>query len=97
MFEDLRKFLDEMEKTVDKEAVINDIVPAEVILKVDENGNATIKVNGRNKEIFDLVGDMIAKLTKGDDIKTRAAISAIRSRITLRFLADTLKKSEDGE
>ena len=97
MFEELKKLLDEMEKTVDKEAVINDIVPAEVILKVDENGNATIKVNGRNEEIFDLVGDMIAELTKGDDIKTRAAISAIRSRTTLHFLANALKKSEDGE
>jgi hypothetical protein len=97
MFEELKKVLDEREKTVDKEAVINDIVPAEVILKVDENGNATIKVDGRNKEIFGLVGDMIVKLTKGDDIKTRAAISAIRSRITFNFLANALKKSEDGE
>jgi hypothetical protein len=95
MFEELKKLFDEMDKTVNKEAV--DIVPSEVILKVDENGNATINVNGRSKEIFGLVGDMIAKLTKGDDIKTRAAISAIRSRITLNFHANALKKSEYGE
>ena len=86
---------DEMDKTVNKEAV--DIVPSEVILKVDENGNTTIKVAGRSIEIFNLIGDALVNIAQGDKQKINDAISAIRSRITLNFLANALKKSEDGE
>ena len=95
MFDELKKLFDEMDKTVNKEAV--DIVPSEVILKVDENGNATIKVAGRCKEVFNLIGDALVDIAQGDKQEINDAISAIRSRITLNFLANALKKSEDGE
>ena len=95
MFDELKKLFDEMDKTVNKEAV--NIVPSEVILKVDENGNATIKVAGRCEEVFNLIGDALVDIAQGDKQKINDAISAIHTRIKVKLLVDALKKSEDGE
>lgn len=95
MLDESKKLFDEMDKTVNKEAV--NIVPTEVVLKVDENGNATIKVAGRSREVFNLIGDALVDITQGDKQKINAAISDIHTRIRVHLLVDALKKSEDGE
>lgn len=88
MFEQLK----EMIEKVDKE--LNEIVPAEVVLKMDKDGNGSIKCEGRNKEIFMLIGNLLANISRFDEEKLEITLEQIRSACEVNFKAH---ESEDGD
>lgn len=71
MFEQLKEMLKKMEKET------NEIMPMEVVLKMDKDGNGMIKCEGGNREIFMMIGDLLATISGFDEKTLEMALEQI--------------------
>lgn len=83
MFESLKNLFNNKE---DAES-LKKIVPAKVVMELDENGDASFQVNGRNKEICLLVGDLIASIAKYDENNAKMFLDLIKSSCDIHIKA----------
>lgn len=88
MFEQLKEMIEKMEKEA------NEIMPMEVVLKMDKHGNASIKCEGRNKEIFMMIGNLLANISGFDEEKLEMVLEQIRITCEANFKAH---EREDGD
>ena len=71
MFESLKNLFNNKEDGVPSKK----IMPTKVVVEPDENGNASFQVEGRNKEICFLVGNLIASCAEYDKNNAKKVIS----------------------
>lgn len=88
MFEQLREMIEKMENEA------NEIVPMEVVLKMDKDGNGMIKCEGRNKEIFMMLGDLLSQISQFDERRLEMAFAEIRIACKASF---EMHKQENGD
>jgi hypothetical protein len=81
MFESLKNLFNNKEDGVSVEKII----PAKVVMELDENGRASFQVEGRNKEICSLVGDLIASIAKYDKNNAKRLLDVIKLACNLRI------------
>jgi hypothetical protein len=74
MFESLKNSFNNKEDGVPSKK----IMPAKVVMELDENGNASFQVEGRNKEICLLVGDLIANNAEHDKNNAKKLLDIIK-------------------
>ena len=74
MFESLKNLFNNKEDGVSVEKII----PAKVVMELDENGGASFQVNGRNKEICLLVSDLIASIAEYDKNNAKRLLDLIK-------------------
>lgn len=74
MFESLKNLFNNKEDGVSLEK----IVPAKIVMELDENGRASFQVEGRNKEICFLVGDLIASCAEYDKNNAKKLLDVIK-------------------
>lgn len=86
MFESLKNLFNNKEDGVPFEKII----PAKVVIELDKNGNASFQVEGRNKEICLLVGDLIASCAEHDKNNAKRLLDVIKLACNLR-----IRKSKD--
>jgi hypothetical protein len=86
MFESLKNSFNNKEDGVS----LKKIVPAKIVMELDENGRASFQVEGRNKEICLLVGDLIASTAEYDKNNAKRLLDVIKLACNLR-----IRKSKD--
>ena len=74
MFESLKNLFNNKEDGVSVEKII----PAKVVMELDENSGASFQVNGRNKEICLLVSDLIASIAEYDKNNAKRLLDLIK-------------------
>jgi hypothetical protein len=74
MFESLKDLFNNKEDGLS----LKKIVPEKVVMELDENGDASLQVNGRNKEICFLVGDLIASCAEYDKNNAKKLLNIIK-------------------
>ena len=82
MFESLKNLLNNKEDGV----TLKNIVPAKVVMELDENGSSSFQVNGRNKEICLLVGELIASIAKDDKNNAKFLLDLIKTFCDIRII-----------
>ena len=81
MFESLKNLFNNKEDGVSVEKII----PAKVVMELDENGGASFQVNGRNKEICLLVSDLIASIAEYDKNNAKRLLDLIKLVCDIRI------------
>ena len=81
MFESLKNSFNNKEDGLS----LKKIMPAKVVMELDENGGASFQVNGRNKEICLLVSDLIASIAEYDKNNAKRLLDLIKRVCDIRI------------
>ena len=88
MFEKLKEMIEKMEKEV------NEIMPVEVVLKMDKDGNTVVKCEGRNLEVFMLIGNLLANISGFDEETLEITLKQIRDACEANFMAHKMRNGD---